>query len=58
MDCLRKRLNDRWGGLAINLKYASCPSCNQWMEAPGHDWFENMIEQAKDLESKILEKSV
>ena len=27
-DCLVNRLNRRWDGLAINFKYAKCPSCN------------------------------
>lgn len=56
MDCLRNRLNRRWDGLAISLKFANCPSCNQWMSAPGHPWLENMVQQAKDTEKKILEK--
>ena len=58
MDCLRQRVSKRWDGLAISLKYASCPSCNQWINAPGHPWLETMIQKAKDIEGKILEKSV
>jgi len=58
MDCLRQKMTRRWDGLAISLKYAKCPSCNQWMSAPNHPWLEQMVNQAKELEKKILEKCV
>jgi len=56
MDCIRTRLHKRWDGLAISLKYAFCPNCNQWMEAPGHDWLETKVKEARELEGKIMEK--
>lgn len=56
MDCIRTRIQKRWDGLAISIKFALCPSCNQWMEAPGHAWLESKVEEAKNLEEKILEK--
>lgn len=58
MDCIRTRVQKRWDGLAISIKYALCPSCNQWMEAPVHDWLESLVQEAKTLEEKILEKCV
>jgi hypothetical protein len=56
MDCIRTRISKRWDALAINVKYALCPACNQWMEAPEHEWLESKIQEAKSLEEKILEK--
>lgn len=56
MDCIKDRVNRRWDGLAISLKYAKCPSCNAWISAEGHPWLENQIQKAKDLEKKIMEK--
>ncbi len=58
MDCIRTKLHKRWDALAISLKYAFCPSCNQWMEAPQHDWLETKVNEAKQLEAKILEKCI
>jgi len=58
MDCIRTRLHKRWDDLAISLKYALCPTCNQWMSAPGHEWLEKKVNEAKELEGKILEKCV
>lgn len=56
MDCIRTRLHKRWDALAISLKYAFCPTCNQWMEAPGHEWLESKVKEAKDLQEKIMDK--
>ena len=58
MDCIRRRLNNRWDGLAISLKYGKCPSCNQWMKAEGHQWLQTKVEEAIDLDKKIREKCV
>lgn len=58
MDCIRQRVNNRWEGLAINLKYANCPSCNQWIDAPNHNWIHALIHNAKELERKIKEKCI
>jgi len=58
-DCLRTRLRRRWGDeLIINLKYATCPQCNQWMEAEDHQWFNNYITQAKEMEKKVMDKCI
>lgn len=46
----------RWDGLAINLKYAKCPSCNAWMKAEGHQWLEEQVDKAIELEKDIREK--
>ena len=58
MDCIRKRINDRWDSLAINLKYAKCPSCNAWMNAKGHPWVEQLVNEAINLDKQIREKSL
>ncbi|TNV71137.1 hypothetical protein FGO68_gene10196 [Halteria grandinella] len=46
---------------AISLKFANCPSCNQWMDLPKSNhlvWIQQILDQAKGLEAQIKEKGV
>lgn len=58
--CLTEGLSKRWVGPRITFKFAKCPSCNAWVDAPQNPvvnaQMQTILELYEDIKSKALKR--
>lgn len=58
--CLTEALSKRWVGPRITFKFAKCPSCNEWIDAPHNpvvsSLMRTILELYEDIKSKALKR--
>mmetsp|Transcript_23513 Transcript_23513/g.41672 ORF Transcript_23513/g.41672 Transcript_23513/m.41672 type:complete len:608 (-) Transcript_23513:48-1871(-) len=56
--CLTQALSKRWVGPRITFKFAKCPSCNEWIDAPHNPVVTMQMRVILELYQDIREKAL